>query len=66
MSLRIDKIYQDFFEEIFAILGEELDPITLDDSKDGVKQLSELAVLGVTALIPENIEEAKKSFDSEF
>ena len=63
VSVRIDRVFQDFFEEVFAIFGEEIDPVFSDDEEEGPPKMSELSVLGVTPLIPENLEQVKLAFD---
>lgn len=57
----VDEMYTSFHEEIFALLGNELNPIYQEE--DGTD--SQLKVLGVTPLIPRNLEKVAEDFQEE-
>lgn len=62
MIVKVDELYHNFQEELFAVIGEEIDP-TFSDDEDEPE--SELKLLGVTPLLPGNIEKVKIAFDEE-
>lgn len=59
--VRVDEIYHAFQEEFFAVLSEEVDPVFPDEQEGD----SPLKILGVTPLIPTNLEKVKLDFDEE-
>lgn len=65
LVIKVDQLYTDFQESVFGALQEEQESQDDNDSDGGYPELNALQLLGVTPLIPKNIETVKQQFDQE-